>query len=295
VSTGFHGFTVAPCNALSVWKRNAKSGRLVRATGIAPAERIRATTTASAGATLPRKAATPAVVGPPSTSRFSLTVNGTPCRGPSERPAATARSAAAAAAIASAANAMVTALTAGFTASILARYAPMTSRLLISLAAIRSARSSAPSAHTSFAIAPPVPLPKLIAPTDSPGLQLIPEGAKPAPDTIPYTPRADPARTPRMPHRFGSCLRVTGRSTRHDPLARHLHTSAPRGREASTRPKHHVAATRSGGQSRHPPGFWQPSGEAPDSLVSQLQEEPMATRPDRPAPLAPMGSGGRLT
>jgi hypothetical protein len=100
VSAGFHGFTVAPCNALSVWKRNAKSGRLVRATGMAPAERMRATKTASAGATLSRKAATPAVVAPPSTSRFSLTVNGTPCKGPSEWPAAMAWSAAAAAAIA---------------------------------------------------------------------------------------------------------------------------------------------------------------------------------------------------
>jgi hypothetical protein len=74
---------------------------LVRATGMAPTQRIRATTTASAGATLSRKAAAPAVVGPPSTSRFSLTVNGTPCRGPSECPAAIAWPAAAAAATAS--------------------------------------------------------------------------------------------------------------------------------------------------------------------------------------------------
>jgi hypothetical protein len=75
VSLGFHGFTVAPCNALSVWNRKAKSGKLVRATGMAPAERGRATTVASAAATLSRKAATPAVVGLPATSRFSLTVN----------------------------------------------------------------------------------------------------------------------------------------------------------------------------------------------------------------------------
>jgi hypothetical protein len=178
VSAGFHGFTVAPCNALSVWKRNAKSGRLVRATGMAPAERIRVTTTASAGATLSRKAAAPAVVGLPCTSRFSLTVNGTPCRGPTERPAVMAWSAAAAAAIAWSASDTVMALTAGFTASILARCAPMTSRVLISLAAIRSARSRAPSAHSSFAIAPPrVPSPKLIAPAGSPGLQFIPGGA----------------------------------------------------------------------------------------------------------------------
>jgi quinol monooxygenase YgiN len=46
--------------------------------------------------------------------------------------------------------------------------------------------------------------------------------------------------------RFGSCLRVTGRSTRHDPLPSPLHASTPRQRGASASPKHHAAATRSG-------------------------------------------------
>lgn len=46
--------------------------------------------------------------------------------------------------------------------------------------------------------------------------------------------------------RFGSCLRVTGQSTRHDPLSWPLHTSTPRWRGASARAKHHAAAARPG-------------------------------------------------
>jgi len=46
--------------------------------------------------------------------------------------------------------------------------------------------------------------------------------------------------------RFGSCLRASGRSTRHDPLPRPLHTGKFGPRGASTRTKHHAAAARSG-------------------------------------------------
>ena len=107
---------------LSVCQRNAKSGRFVRAKGMAPASRSRATIGASVEAICPARAATPQVVAEPATSMFSLTVNGTPASGPSGPPAATARSTAAAAARASSASVTVTALRSGLTSSMRARY-----------------------------------------------------------------------------------------------------------------------------------------------------------------------------
>ena len=121
VRVGSHGLRVWPARPLSVCQRNAKSGRFVRANGMAPASRSRATIGASAEAICPARAATPQVVAEPATSMFSLTVNGTPASGPSGSPAATARSTAAAAARASSASVTVTALRSGLTSSMRAR------------------------------------------------------------------------------------------------------------------------------------------------------------------------------
>jgi hypothetical protein len=95
---GFHGLRVRPCSAESVWTRKAKSGKLVRPNAIAPAARSRSTGGASTGAIASARAGTPCVVGVPATSMFSLTVNGTPCSGPSQVPPAANRSASSAAA-----------------------------------------------------------------------------------------------------------------------------------------------------------------------------------------------------
>ena len=65
VTLGFHGFRVSPCNEESVWTRRPKSGRFVRANGIAPAARIRSTVGESHGAIASAKIGTPSVVGRP--------------------------------------------------------------------------------------------------------------------------------------------------------------------------------------------------------------------------------------
>ena len=82
VTSGRHGLRVSPRSDESVCTRRPKSGRLVRANGIAPAVRMRSTTGASIGAVASASAGTPWVVGHPATSMFSFTVIGTPCNGP---------------------------------------------------------------------------------------------------------------------------------------------------------------------------------------------------------------------
>jgi hypothetical protein len=121
VRVGSHGLRVRPATPLTVSQRKAKSGKFVRASGMAPASRRRATIGASVEAICLARAATPQVVAEPATSMFSLMVNGTPASGPSDAPAATARSTAAAAARASSASVTVTALMAGLTSSMRAR------------------------------------------------------------------------------------------------------------------------------------------------------------------------------
>ena len=150
VTFGFHGLRVRPWSVESVWTRRPRSGRLVRANGIAPAARMRATVGESIGATASASAGTPCVVGVPARSMFSLTVHGTPCSGPSGDPSATARSAASAAARASSSSRRTIALRWGLTASTRARCASSTSRLVVPPVRICSASSSAPSCHSSL-------------------------------------------------------------------------------------------------------------------------------------------------
>src|SRR5437762_12083490 len=90
------GFLVSPYRLLSVDGRSAKSGRLVRPMGIAPAERSRSTTGASQGEIASASAGLPQVVGRPATSIHSLIVKGTPWSGPSGAPERTLLSASAA-------------------------------------------------------------------------------------------------------------------------------------------------------------------------------------------------------
>ena len=96
------------------------------------------------------------MVGVPATSMFSLTVNGTPCSGPSRAPSATARSAASAAARAWSASRRTMALRRGLTASMRSRCAWTTSRLLTSRSRIMPASSTAPLRHSSLMPSPPV-------------------------------------------------------------------------------------------------------------------------------------------
>jgi len=81
--------------------------------------------------------------------------------------------------------------------------------------------------------------------------------------------------------RVASCLRVTGRSTRHDPLPR----APPHGQ---TRPARSLYQPKASWRRcavrltvRHPPGFWQLPDEAPiRSCPCQAQEEVMTIRLD---------------
>ncbi len=144
VRRGFHGLSVGPARPLSVCQRSARSGRLPRAIGIAPAARRLATTGASRGAIASAIGTRPHVVAEPATSTFSLTVNGTPCSGPRGAPSARRRSAASASARAWSASVTRSAFTLGFTSSMRARWASTTSRLEISPSRIRAASSVAP-------------------------------------------------------------------------------------------------------------------------------------------------------
>jgi hypothetical protein len=78
VTSGFQGLRVMPWSSESVCTRSPKSGRFVRANGMAPAARIRSTVGASIVAIASANALTPCVVGVPATSMFSFTVQGTP-------------------------------------------------------------------------------------------------------------------------------------------------------------------------------------------------------------------------
>ena len=153
-----HGLRVAPCIALSVCQRRAKSGRLVRPIGIAPAARRCATAGASTAGTASARGTTPWVVGEPATSTFSLTVIGTPWSGPAASPLARRRSASPAAWSASSPSTRTTALTRGPTASIRSRCACTTSRLDTRFSLIAAASSTAPSPHSSVPVAPVVVL-----------------------------------------------------------------------------------------------------------------------------------------
>ena len=153
VRSGCHGLRVRPCSGLSVLTRRPSSGRLVRPMGMAPAPRRRSTSGASVGAMSSAKAGRPWVVAVPDTSTFSLIVQGTPWRGPSSSPVATAASASIAAVLASSARTWVTAFNQPFTSLIRSRWALTTSRLDTSPAAIIWAKSLAVRFQRSSATA----------------------------------------------------------------------------------------------------------------------------------------------
>src|SRR3954453_15680579 len=135
--------TVAPWRALSVCQRSARSGRLVRAIGIAPAARRWAMCGASRSTATPPRI--PSEVTVPATSMFSLTVNGTPSNGGAGSPRTTSASAASAAASASSASAIVTALSAGLSSWIRSRWLWTVSRADCSPVAIARASSARPT------------------------------------------------------------------------------------------------------------------------------------------------------
>src|SRR2546421_3806137 len=77
-----YGLRVPPCTGLQLFSP-CTGGQFVLPMRIAPARRIRATTVASRSGIRLRMMRTPAVVGKPAVLKMSLTVNGTPCSGPS--------------------------------------------------------------------------------------------------------------------------------------------------------------------------------------------------------------------
>ena len=125
---------------LSPWT----GGQFVLPMRMAPARRIRATTVASWSGMRLRRMRTPAVVGRPAVLKMSLTVKGTPWRGPStlRRPLVW-RSAARASLIALSAVAKTTALRRGLTVWMCSRWARTTSTEETFL--VRMARASQPA------------------------------------------------------------------------------------------------------------------------------------------------------
>src|SRR6185437_5667060 len=83
-----HGFSVWPCSGLSVKALSENSGVLVCPMITAPALRKLAATGLSEGAIRAASPGTPLELAWPSRSTLIFTVTGTPCRGPSDRPAA---------------------------------------------------------------------------------------------------------------------------------------------------------------------------------------------------------------
>ena len=79
-----YGFEVRPKTSLTVSSPPPHGGQLVLPTTTAPADRSRATTTASLPATMPTRSGTPATSGSPATPSVSLTVKGTPQSGPAK-------------------------------------------------------------------------------------------------------------------------------------------------------------------------------------------------------------------
>src|ERR1700730_6161536 len=81
-----YGFRVPPCTEEALSSPMPPGGQFVLPIRIAPAARIRATTVASCAGTFVLSFLKPAVVTTPAVSKMSLTVNGTPWRGPSLAP-----------------------------------------------------------------------------------------------------------------------------------------------------------------------------------------------------------------
>ena len=123
-----YGLRVAPKTGLKVCEPAPNSGVLVVPSVTAPAARMRVTMDASFVGTWSRKNGEPRVVRIPAVSTRSLCATGRPCSAPTGRPRAIASSAFAASAMARSATRVTMALTLGFTRSICARCACMSSR-----------------------------------------------------------------------------------------------------------------------------------------------------------------------
>src|SRR6266478_8677785 len=128
VRSRFHGLRVMPKSRLWVAPIQPIIGVLVLPSWIAPAASSRSTIGALSVGTLSAKSRVPKVVRMPFVVTRSLVENGTPCRGPSRAPfLPTARSAARACFIAWSAVRVTKALSFGFTRSMRASTAVMTS------------------------------------------------------------------------------------------------------------------------------------------------------------------------
>ena len=123
----FHGFRVAPKTAFTVFGPNANSGVFVLPTMMAPAARSRCTTSASSSGTLSSKSLDPYVVRIPLVCVTSLMPTGTPKSAGSGAPRLSAAVARRASHSADSRARVTTALTDGFTASMRASTASITS------------------------------------------------------------------------------------------------------------------------------------------------------------------------
>ena len=141
-----YGFRVVPKTSLKVCEPAPNSGVLVLPIVIAPAVRSRSTIRASASGTFVAKTVEPNVVRMPRVSTRSLWATGSPWRHPISSPranAASASPASPAAARAVSATKVTMALSAGFTRSMLARCASITSMAEISRSRSSRTRSTA--------------------------------------------------------------------------------------------------------------------------------------------------------
>ena len=138
-----YGFSVAPNTALNVCDPAPNSGVLVLPMVIAPAWRMRSTSSESSDGTKSLKIGEPKVVRIPLVICRSLCAIGRPCSGPRTRPRASASSASSARASAWSATSVTMAFTVGLTRAIRSRCAATRSRAERDFARIRRAISTA--------------------------------------------------------------------------------------------------------------------------------------------------------
>ena len=93
VLSRFQGLSVLPNRSFTVSAASANSGQFVFPMTIAPASFSLRTAVASESGTRSAYSSEPLVLRIPSVSKTSFTVKGTPCRGPSDSPFITSRSA----------------------------------------------------------------------------------------------------------------------------------------------------------------------------------------------------------
>ena len=145
-----NGLLVRPYTSLLVSPDQVISGVLDLPSSIAPAALSRATRVASLSGMKSRRPMVPAVVTTPSVSRESLSVMGTPCRGPMSSPRARASSAARASCMARSAQRQTTALSLSLTSAMRSRCACTTSTADISLPRIALAMALVEERVISF-------------------------------------------------------------------------------------------------------------------------------------------------